>query len=177
MRTARLASLLLAASVLVPIGARAQEPPKPGPEHELLKRMVGSWDATVKFGPTEGKGVMTYKMELGGLWLGSEFKGEFDGKPFEGKGLDSYDADKKKYVSVWFDSMITSPMVSEGTADKEGKVLTMLGNGPPGPDGKPSKVKAVTEFKDKDTILSTMSVVDKDGKDQPMGTMTYKRKK
>jgi hypothetical protein len=125
----------------------------------------------------EGKGVMTYKMDLGGLWLGSDFKGEFDGKPFEGKGFDSYDAAKKKYVSVWFDSMTASPMVSEGTADKDGKVLTYLGQGPPGPDGKPTKVKAVTELKDKDTIVSTMLAVDKDGKEQPMGMMTYKRKK
>jgi hypothetical protein len=177
MRTAFLACLLLAASVLLPSAACAQEPAKPGPEHELLKRMVGSWDATVKFGPMEGKGVMTYKMDLGGLWLASEFKGEFAGKPFEGKGFDTYDAAKKKYVSAWFDSTATNAMISEGTADKDGKVMTLMGDGPPGPDGKPSKVKSVTEIKDKDTIVSTMTMLDKDGKEQPMGTLVYKRKK
>jgi hypothetical protein len=167
----------VAAGVLLAPVALAQAPPKPGPEHDLLKRLVGSWDATVKFGPLEGKGVMTYKMELGSLWLTSKFKGEFDGKPFEGRGFDSYDAAKKKYVSVWFDSMVTSPMISEGTFDKEGKVMTLIGHGPPGPDGKPSKVKSVSEMKDNDHIVATMTMLDKDGKEQPMGTMTYKRKK
>jgi hypothetical protein len=34
---------------------------------------------------------LTYKMELGGLWLVNHFKGEFGGAPFEGKELDAYD--------------------------------------------------------------------------------------
>jgi hypothetical protein len=155
---------------------RAQEAPKPGPEHDLLKRLEGSWEATVKAGPEESKGTMTYKMEMGGLWLVSSFKSNFGGMKFEGKGLDSYDAAKKKFVGVWVDSMMTAPMITEGTFDKEGKVLTMTGEGP-GLDGKPAKLKMVTELKDNDTQVFTMFAPDKDGKDQVAMTITYKRKK
>ena len=57
-------------------GAIAQEAPKPGPEHEVLKKMVGDWTLTMKFGGMESKGTVTYKMDLGGLWLSSAMEAE-----------------------------------------------------------------------------------------------------
>jgi hypothetical protein len=156
--------------------AIAQEIPKPGPEHQKLKELEGTWDATVRMGPDESKGVARWKMDLGGLWLASEFEGEFAGMKFKGKGFDGYDPVKKKYVSVWVDSMSTSPMLSEGTFDKEGKVLTMVGEGP-GPDGKPTKYRMTTEQKDQDTIEWTMFAPGPDGKEGPMFSITYKRRK
>src|SRR5262245_33879755 len=88
---------------LVP-GIRSQEPPKPGPEHEHLKQLEGTWDGTVKAGDQESKGTMTYKM-MGGFWLTSHFEGDFGGQKFEGRGIETYDPEKKKYVSAWSDSM------------------------------------------------------------------------
>src|SRR5262245_42488029 len=102
----------LAAALAAP-AARAQEPPKPGPEHEALKKHEGTWDLTMKFGGMESKGTVTYKMDLGGLWLTSSLESEFGGMKFQGHGMDSYDAAKKKYVGVWFDNMSTSPLVME----------------------------------------------------------------
>ncbi len=127
------------AMLLAVPSVRAQEPAKPGPEHEMLKKHEGTWDTTMTMGGAESKGVATYKMELGGLWLVSTFEGEIAGTKFSGKGLDSYDANKKKYVGVWVDSMSASPMTLEGTFDKEKKTLTMAGEGP-GMDGKTEKV-------------------------------------
>jgi hypothetical protein len=155
--------------------ALAQPQAKPGPEHDVLKNMEGTWDATVKMGPMESKGTMVFKMGLGGLWLVSHFEGEFGGQKFEGRGMDSYDAAKKKYVSVWADSMVTAPMLMEGTFDSATKKLTMEGTGP-GPDGKLVKSSMVTEFKDKDTMVSTMSMPGPDGKQAEMMSITYKRK-
>jgi Protein of unknown function (DUF1579) len=152
-----------------------QGPTKPGPEHERLKQLEGIWDANANFGGMEMKGTMTYKMDLGGLWLVGDFEGDMGGRKFRGKGLDSYDPNKKKYVGIWCDSMSCSPMVTEGTYDPEKKTTTMMGEGP-GPDGKPARYKMTTEEKDKDTILFTMNMIDKDGKDQQMGMITYKRK-
>jgi Protein of unknown function (DUF1579) len=157
--------------------AAAQQPPKPGPEHEFLKEMAGTWDCTVKFMGQESKGTMVYKMGLGGLWLLSSFDGEFGGQKFEGSGMDSYDPAKKKFVSVWADSMVATPMLSEGTYDKAARKLTMLGEGPPGPDGKPTKSTSVTEYKDPDTMIMTMSGPGPDGKEAVMMTITFKRKK
>ena len=172
MTTARWFGAVAVAAVLA-APAPAQEAPKPGPEHEVLKKLEGTWDATMKFGGMESKGTMSYKMELGGLWLLSSFEGDFAGMKFSGKGADTYDAGKKKYVGVWLDSMSTTPMVLEGTYDKEKKAMTMTGEGP-GPDGKPTKHKMVSVMPDDDTINFSMYMGD--GTD-PMMTIAYKRKK
>jgi hypothetical protein len=157
------------------------EVPKPGPEYAILKSMEGTWDATVKMmmpgvPGKESKSTATWKMECNGLWLVGNFKGEFAGAPFQGRSLESYDAKKKKYMSVWVDSMGTLPMLSEGTYDKEKQTLTATSEYP-GMDGKMMKWKMVTEFKDADTMNFTMSTPGKDGKDSVMMTIAYKRKK
>ena len=169
--------IALATSLALAPVAGAQEAPKPGPEHDRLKQLEGTWDVVMKFGDAETKGKVVYKMDLGGLWLVADFQGEFaPGQKFTGKGLDGYDPLKKKYVSVWVDSMSTSPIVSQGTYDKDGKVLTMTGEGP-GPDGKPMKYKMTTEHQDKDKLLFTMFGVSADGKETSMFTIAYKRRK
>ena len=140
--------------------------PKPGPEHEMLAKLTGDWEVS---GAGEGK--TTYKMMLGGLWLESTFKGKFGGMDFEGRGLDTYDPAKKKYISVWVDSMGTSPLVLEGTYDKEKKTLTMEGEGPM-PDGSTGKYTSVTEYVDDDTTNFTLSAGG-----QEMVKLTYKRVK
>ena len=170
-----LRSMVVAAAValLAVPAVRAQEGPKPGPEHEMLKKWEGTWDATMKMAGTEAKCKATHKMELGGLWLSSNFEGELFGSKFTGKGLDSYDANKKKFVSVWVDSMSTSPMTMEGTYDKETKKLTMAGEGP-GEGGKVQKVKSVTEWKDENTAHFEMYMGDTK---EPTFTIVYKRKK
>ena len=161
------------AGLLAVSAARAQELPKPGPEHEVLKKLEGTWEATAKSGGMESKGTMTYKMALGGLWLMSKYEGDFAGTKFEGHGMDSYDPTKKKFVTVWVDTMATSPLVMEGTYDKDKKALTMAGEGP-GMDGKPTRYKTVTEMKDDDNTVFNLYMGDAK---EPMMTITYKRKK
>lgn len=107
------------------------------------------------------------------MWLVSSLEGEIFGTKFYGKGLDSYDANKKKYVSAWFDSMSASPMIMEGTLDKEKKTLTLAGEGP-GSDGKPTKYKSISVMPDDDTIEFSMYMGET--KD-PSFTISYKRKK
>jgi hypothetical protein len=119
---------------------------------------------------------MTYKMEVGGFFLVSEFKGEFGGQKFFGRGIDGYDLAKKKFVSVWVDSMVSGMIITEGTYDKEKKTMTMTGEGP-GQEGKPTKYKMVTDHKEKDFKRYTIYTQDKDGKDESMMVITYKRKK
>jgi hypothetical protein len=158
----------------LPLAAQPPAPPKPGPEHELLKKFEGNWDATVSFMGKESKGSATYKIDLGGFWLFEDFKGTFEGQKFEGRGTLGYDPLKKKYVATWVDSMMPSLLVMEGALDKDGKTFTETGEGP-GPDGKLTKMKNVYEFKDKDTIVFTM-YMGQDGKDQQSFKITYKRK-
>ncbi len=167
-------SIAVAGLVVMLTGpAVAQEPAKPGPEHEMLKKREGTWSTLMKAGGMEYKGAVTYKMELGGLWLVGSMDSDLGGQQFSGKSLDTYDARKKKYVGVWFDSMSTTPMTMEGTHDKDKKTVTLVGDGV-GMDGKPAKWKSVSEMPDNDTVHMSMYVGD--AKD-PMFTVTYKRKK
>jgi hypothetical protein len=164
---------LVAVATMAAPAATAQEPPKPGPEHDVLKKMVGDWDLTMKFGGMETKGKVTYRMEVGGLWLVGNLESELFGAKYSGKGLDTYDPATKKYVGIWVDSMAGRPMLLEGTYDKAAKTLTMAGEGP-GMDGKPTKYKSVSAMPDDDTINFSMYMGD--GKD-PAFTIVYKRKK
>jgi hypothetical protein len=173
----RLTCRMLAACALViwlAPNIRSQEPPKPGPEHEHLKQMEGTWDATVKAGGQESKGTMTYKM-MGDFWLISHFEGDFGGQKFEGRGMETYDPMKKKYVSAWSDSMGPSLLVMEGDYDKEKKTSTMTGEGP-SPAGK-VKFTSVVKMIDADTMEFTLSGPGPDGKEATMITISYKRKK
>ncbi|HKB36301.1 MAG TPA: DUF1579 domain-containing protein [Gemmataceae bacterium] len=168
-----LRALLTGVALLILLAsARAQELPKPGKEHDHLKRLVGTWVAETEF----GEGTMTYKMGLGGLWLVGDFEGEFGGMKFQGKGLDTYDSATKNYRSVWADSFTTAPRIMEGNLDKDDKVMTMSGEGR-GPDGMRAKFKSITEIKDADTVNFRLFMMDKDGKEQPMVKITYRRKK
>jgi hypothetical protein len=169
----KVAVLAMVAALALGTQARAQEAPKPGPEHKLLKDRVGTWETTLKAGGMENKGSTTYKMELGGLWLVGSLKSDLSGQKFYGKSLDTYDAKKKKYVGVWFDSMGTTPMMMEGTYDKEKKTLTMVGDGP-GMDGKVTKWRSVSRMSKQDTIEMSMYVGEAK---EPMFTVTYRRKK
>jgi hypothetical protein len=155
--------------------AAAQEAYKPGPQHEMLKKFEGQWDATVAFGGSEAKASASYKLGLGGLWLLLHFKADFGGMPFEGRGVTGYDPHKKKYVSSWVDSMAPSMTVMEGSFSNEGKTFTESGEGI-GPDGKLQKLKSVYDFEGQDKIVFTMYQV-ADGKDQEMMKITYVRKK
>lgn len=177
MQAVRIVTVVCALIGFLAPAASAQPPSsKPAPELQRLKQLQGTWDATVKMGQGESKGTMVYKMDVGGLWLVSNFKADLGGQPFQGRGLDGYDPIKKKYVGVWVDSMSPTMMLFEGNFDKTGKVFTQSGEGP-GMDGKMTKYKSVTEMKGPDSMVFTMSTPDQNGKEQTMLTITYTRKK
>lgn len=85
----------------------------PALEHKLLLERVGVWDAQVQMWmgapePMKFLGVETNRA-LGGFHLLSSFESEMMGTPFEGHGVLSWDPHKKKFVSLWVDSMEGSP--------------------------------------------------------------------
>jgi hypothetical protein len=149
--------------------ALAQEQAQPTKEHQWLKEMMeGEWEASFGDGM---KAVSSSKMGLNGLWLFTTFKGDFGGSAFEGRGVDGYDTNKKKFVGTWIDSMETGIMTLEGTYDAATKTLTHMGQGTM--QGQPTKFKMVTVFKDKNEHNWKMFVNDGD---QPIMEITYKRK-
>lgn len=154
---------------------------QPGPEHEVLKQDVGTWDATVEiFGPGQPpvvhQGVETNAL-MAGLWLVTDYKSiNPAGPPFEGRGMYGYDPKKKKYVSSWVDSMSTSLAMAESSYDA--KTKTMSGSSEePDPSGKTVKMRWTTEYKDGDTRVSTNYMTGPDGKETPTMRISYKRRK
>lgn len=177
-RSVVLAALLCGAAT----GARAQDMfqmPKPGPEHEVLTKDVGTWDATVEMmmpPAPPSKGVETNTLGPGGLWLIGDFKSEMMGAPFQGHAITGWDPARKKYVGTWVDSMTTALTVTESTYDAASRSMTGYIEAP-GPDGRPIKMKAVTQHTDNDTRVFTMYVPGPDGKEAPSMKITYKRRK
>jgi hypothetical protein len=173
---AALAVCLLA--LAVPALAQMPPMPQPGPEHEMLKKDVGTWDASVEMfmdpagAPGVSKGTETVSM-LGGFWQVSEFKSEMMGQPFEGRGATGYDPVKKKYVGTWIDTMTPGYYTVEGTYDPATKTMTTVMEGPD-PTGVIAKTKATTQWKDADTRV--FSMYGPDGKTVGM-RITYKRRK
>jgi hypothetical protein len=166
-----------------PAAAPAGTPPMPqaGPEHEVLKGDVGTWDATVESfmpgaaQPMVSKGTET-NILVGGLWLVTDFKGDMMGQVFQGHGVSGWDANKKKYVGTWVDTMSTGLGLTESTYDKGTKTMTGTFEGPD-PSGQVMKMKSAVVWKDPDTRVFTMSGPGPDGKDVTMMRITYKRKK
>jgi uncharacterized protein DUF1579 len=161
--------------------AQAPAPPKAGPEHEVLKGDVGTWDATVESfmpgapAPMTSKGTETNTL-MGGLWLVTEFKADMMGTPFQGHGVTGYDPNKKKYVGTWVDTMSSGLGISEATWDAAAKTMTGTFEGPD-MSGQVQKMKSVVTYKDPDTRVFTMSGPGPDGKDVKYMTITYKRRK
>jgi len=151
--------------------------PGPMPEHAKLKDMEGKWNFTLKAGDgSDASGVAVHKLECGGLWLTSDFACSFGGIPFQGKGLDGYDPEKKKYVGIWVDSMTPSPMMFEGDYDSTGKVLTMIAKAA-GPDQKPATWRSVSKIINTNEHTFEMFVTPMGGTEMSMMQVTYKRAK
>jgi Protein of unknown function (DUF1579) len=164
-----------------PAAAQGPPMPKPGPEHEILKQDVGTWDAVVELleagqPASTSKGVETVTLMGGGLWTLTEFKADLMGMPFHGHGQNGFDAAKKKYVSSWVDSMSVGITLGEFTYDAKTKTMKGWLEGPD-PTGKPMRMNETVEWKDPDTRIFTMSIPGPDGKDTPNMRISYKRRK
>lgn len=172
---------LLAASPLV-----AQEPPKfpaPQKEHEWLKQFVGEWESEVEaaMGPGQPaikcKGTMSSRM-LGGFWVVSESKSDMMGMQMNSIQTIGYNPKTKKYVGTWVDNMLDHMWKYEGSVDAAGKLLTLEAEGPNFlVEGKTTKFRDAYEFKSKDHIVMSSSMLGDDGKWTTFMTGNIKRKK
>jgi hypothetical protein len=153
----------------------------PGPAHKAIADMAGTWDAevTMYWGPTpaKSKGVSENRLVLGGRWVEQRFKSEMMGQPFEGLGYTGYDNFKKKYVGTWMDNMTTAVMVTEGTFDAAGKVMTSTSTMDDVATGKPTTVRMTTTVMDADNHHFEMFGPGPDGKEMKQMEIHYRRRK
>jgi hypothetical protein len=175
------------AVVLIAALARAQDKPqtpdkpvpqKPRKEHELLKQFEGEWEVRSKeYLPIahESPGTETAQVTLGGFWLMFGYKGDQDGRPFEGHGMMGFDPQKQKYIGIWTTSWCPNLMRFEGQADAAGRVFTMAADGVDPMTGEPARHKLVFEITDKDHRVLRFYAPEKDGREALMGEMFYTR--
>ena len=153
----------------------AQSFPKPGPEHQALKKLEGTWDVVMTMpGNIKAKGKMNSKMECGGLWLMRDIETKFRGLTMRSKILDGYDPVKRKHISVQFDSMSTVPMILEGEYDEANTTLTQTGEARDF-DGSPEKVKSVLKQIDDDHQTVEVFRIYPDGKEAKHLTIEFAR--
>jgi hypothetical protein len=157
--------------------------PKPGPEHELLKTDVGTWDAVVEFTPGPGAAPMTSKgvevntLGCSGLCVITDFNGEaMPGATFHGHGITTWDAVKKKYVGSWTDSMSQGMAIAETTWDPAAKKFSGWMEGPD-MTGKVAKTRSVAEYRPDGTRVMTAYHSGPDGKEMQVLRITYTRRK
>jgi len=141
--------------------AQESELPKPGPEFDILKADVGTWDVEIKTcagpgEPTVSKGKESNRM-LGGFWLIVDFQGNMMGMDFKGHGVYSYDVRKKHYIGSWVDSMSSNKMDVVGRYDKVNKTFTYEGMAP-SMDGQPAKHVLTTKYAEDGTRVLTLHI-------------------
>lgn len=156
--------------------------PKPGPEHQIFKDDVGTWDAVVEVfmpgaPPMTSKGVETNTIGCGGLCLITDFKGEMmPGTSFEGHGVSTWDPAKKKYVGSWTDSMSRGLGISEGAWDAANRTMTGWMEGPD-MTGATTKMKSVGEYKADGSRIFTVYGPPANGQEPMTMRITYTRRK
>lgn len=105
--------------------ARPPMSPPPSPEHRVLEKDVGEWDAKVEVYagpvPSSSTGRMTSRLTCGGKWLVSDYVGD---SGFSGHGMWTWDPAKRRYVGIWADDMTSFVAPGEGTWDPATRTMT-----------------------------------------------------
>ena len=164
-----------------PPAAKAEEqyqPPKPGPEHAMLAKDVGTWKAVQKMmmdpskPPQVSEGTQECTLICNGLFLRSDYKVKGTDGDFHGSSVLGYDAQRKKYTGVWVDNMDTKLYPYEGVWEAGKFNFTMEATGQ---DGKPFTAKMIEERPDDNTRKFSMMMPAPDGKMFTCMEITYTR--
>lgn len=143
----------------------------PGKNHEFLKKYVGDWDIEATSWskpdapPMISKGSMKNQLIFDGRYVKCQFEGTMTGMKFAGLEIIGYDLYQNKYVTFWIDSMSTCFLLTSGTLDRTGMVLTENGTTPDPMTGRMQKVKNVTTFMRDGKYRFEMFMVMPDGKE------------
>lgn len=161
-------SLLSMAFAPQPAAAAPQDPQdamkqaakftRPGPNHKVLERFLGSWRTKTAFvmggkktPPTDGETVFRWQMQ--GRWLIGESKGSMMGMPYESCWLLGHDNFKQCFVCTTVQNLDTAMLRSQGHLTQDGKTLILYGQMDEYLTGHHDKtVKYVFRFVDADTI-------------------------
>jgi hypothetical protein len=178
-----LAALLVASAALPQQTQEQYEPTTPpGAGQRLLAQFVGQWDVVRTFVPSSGapivtKGSCTQSMVHDGKFLQSEFTFiNPDGSKTTGTGVSGFDANTKRFTTVWYDSHQTLMSIrqSDGTFDGQNIVLWATAIDPDRP-GRKTVARAHLEDGGR-TLLHRHFVIDDKGAERLMIELRMTRK-
>lgn len=138
--------IVLGGALLVSVAAnRPQEPEEagfdevamklmsPGPMHDHLNPLVGSWEMTVKHRMTpelpweESTAHAERGWILDDRFVKETVKADFMGQPFHGIGYFGYDNVREEYCYMWIDNMGTGILTAPGSSSNGGKTISFEG--------------------------------------------------
>jgi hypothetical protein len=177
-----LAACLLLGRVVIAGGQEAQ---LPGPSAEMkpMKDYVGTWDAQVKFWmdpakpPQESKGVSKRAMILGDRFFEEKYEGQAFGSAFQGLGITGYNTVRKKFSSLWLDSMSNNMMVMSGTYDAGKKTYTYTAEEVDVLSGKKVRIRSLLRQVSADEQMLEVYMTPEGGKEYKGMEIKYTRRK
>lgn len=135
---------------------------EPGPEHERLAGLVGSWAVEMKVWPEPGaepatvRGAVESKMVLGGRFLMQQM--EISGGMFAGEALViiGFDRRSSEYTIVGLDTTGTYWVTARGPASADGTRVVMSGTDYDPIFGFEQVYDMTLDFVDADTLVSAV---------------------
>lgn len=156
----------------------------PGEGHKILEGFVGTWDAKVTFMMEPGgegmqsAGTSEMSWLLGNRFLMQKFEGAAmgEGASFSGIGITGYNNGTKKFESIWVDNEGTGMMITSGTVDAAGKVITQHGEYYDPSIKKMVKFRYVTRIVSPTKVVFEMHKPDQSGKEYKCLEVAYTKK-
>jgi hypothetical protein len=160
---------------------RAAEADVPGPIHERLNGLAGSWDVAIRYKLgdklREGTASCEAKWVLDGRFLRQDYTSQFQGRPLHVIQLLGYDNNRRKTIEIKLDNMSTGGLHNEGSISDDGKVITNVGESLDPTTGKPYKLRTVTTIVDADHFTLEWFRIDDVNKLNKVVSMSHTRKK
>ncbi len=136
-------------------------PPQPDQHHQLLHRFAGTFRAEVKIymGPGEpmiSTGTMVNSIELGGLYLHQNYRGDSNDGPFPnfcGQGFWGYNQTLGQFEGFWIDNASTTMQLEFGNVDSTGNRWEMHSEFVPAADQPAIRKRSVIEWMNHDRHL------------------------
>lgn len=157
---------------------------QPGPFHHKFQKLAGKWTASAKMWlapetqPAVSTGKVEFELILGGRYLVQRFEGQMMDATHRGMGITAYDNFRERFIDIWIDDMNTGIVVSYGTADSTGQIITYHSKmDDPMTGRKDVPVRTITTFVDDDTHLLEMFATDPAGQEFQTMEILYKRQK
>lgn len=161
--------------------ARMAELATPGPQHEFLDNMAGTFDVKLVMWmdpsapPIESTGTMTNRWVLGGRYLQGEYTSTFLGQPFAGMSLTGYDNAQGVFQGTWIDTMGTG-MMPVSTGHRSGNTITFDREMFDPMQGKMVGEREVVTVQDRDHHSMVMYMVGPDGSTTKSMEIEYTRR-